>query len=149
MREAVAEAKKAMAVGEVPVGAVIVKDGEIIAAAHNEVESARDATAHAEVLAIRRAGQKLGTWRLDGAEMFVTLEPCTMCIGAIISARISKLYFGCYDERLGAVGSRYNIAETLTGEYANEDSRLKVYPEVLKEESEELLKEFFRSCRCK
>ena len=143
MREALAEAGKAQAAGEVPVGAVIVLDGNVIAAAHNEVESMCDATAHAEVLAIRRAGTKLGTWRLNGAELFVTLEPCTMCIGAIISARISKLYFGCYDARLGAVGSRYNIVDTLAGS----SHQLKVYPEVLKDESAAVLKEFFESCR--
>ena len=148
MKEAIAEAKKAILASEVPVGAIIVMDGNIIASAHNEVENTNDATAHAEILAIKRAGHKLGTWRLDGAEMFVTLEPCTMCIGAIISARISKLYFGCYDAKFGAVGSRYNIADTLTGEYANE-SGLKVYPEVLKDESAELLREFFKDCRCK
>ena len=149
MQKALEEAKKAMALSEIPVGAVIVMDGKIIATAHNEVESTHDATAHAEILAIKRAGKKLGTWRLNGAQMFVTLEPCTMCIGAIISARVSELYFGCYDARLGAVGSRYNIADTLTGEYANENNCLKVYPEILKDESTELLKEFFKNCRCK
>jgi len=143
MREALAEAKKAQVEGEVPVGAVIVLNNNIIATAHNEVEKNSDATAHAEILAIRRAGAKLGTWRLTEAELFVTLEPCTMCVGAIVLARIAKLYFGCYDARLGAVGSRYNIIDTL----AECGAKTKVYPEVLKVESEGLLKEFFKNCR--
>ena len=111
MREALAEAEKALAAGEMPVGCVIARGGEILARAHNEREAAGDPTAHAEVLAIRRAAKALGSWRLDGCALYVTLEPCPMCAGAISQARISRLVYGADDPAYGCAGSVYRIPE--------------------------------------
>ena len=109
MRQALALAKEGAALGEVPVGAVVVKDGQIIASAHNEREILPDATAHAEVLAIRRACAALGTNRLTGCTLYVTLEPCPMCAGALVNARVDHVVFGAYDARGGACGSMMRI----------------------------------------
>lgn len=109
MKEAIKEAYKALEKDEVPVGAVIVKDGHIIARAHNLRESLKSSLAHAEVLAIGEASRYLGDWRLNGCELYVTLEPCVMCAGAIIQSRISKLFIGTFDPKLGACGSAANI----------------------------------------
>ena len=109
MKQALALAKEGAALGEVPVGAVVVKDGQIIASAHNEREILPDATAHAEVLAIRRACAVLGTNRLSGCTLYVSLEPCTMCAGALVNARIDRVVFGAYDARAGACGSLLRI----------------------------------------
>ena len=109
MREAIKCAKRAYAKGEAPVGAVIVKDGEIIARAYNEREAKQDATLHAEMTAIRRACKKVGFWRLTGCELFVTLEPCAMCAGAIVLARLDRVVFGAFDPKAGACGSVMNI----------------------------------------
>ena len=111
MREALNEAGLAAAAGEMPVGCVIVRDGEIIARAHNECESARDATAHAELLAIRRACRALGDWRLTGCTLYVTLEPCPMCAGAVMRARLDRLVYGAADPGQGCAGSLYRIPE--------------------------------------
>lgn len=111
MREALAEAELAQAAGEMPVGCVIVREGEIVARAHNEREAAGDPTAHAEVLAIRRAAEALGGWRLDGCTLYVTLEPCPMCAGAISQARVSRLVYGAADPVYGCAGSVYRIPE--------------------------------------
>lgn len=142
MREALEEAKSAAAMGEVPVGAVIVRDGEIIARAHNEVENRGDPTAHAEMLAIRRATAELGGWKLPGCDMYVTVEPCSMCAGAIVWARISKLYIGCLDPKAGACGSVFNIPQ---------EKRLNHFVEIeeglLGSECSELMKDFFRKIR--
>ncbi|EGT3616000.1 nucleoside deaminase [Clostridium perfringens] len=108
---ALEEAEKARKNGEVPVGAVIVKDGEVIAKAHNLKESLNDPTAHAEILAIREACNKLNNWRLHGCEMYVTLEPCPMCAGAILQSRLSKVYIGTFDDTTGAAGSIVNILQ--------------------------------------
>ena len=108
---ALEEAEKAREKGEVPVGAVIVKDGEIIARAHNLKETLKDPTAHAEILAIREACNKLNNWRLHGCEMYVTLEPCPMCAGAILQSRLSKVYIGTFDDTTGAAGSIVNILQ--------------------------------------
>ena len=108
---ALEEAEKAREKGEVPVGAVIVKDGEIIARAHNLKETLKDPTAHAEILAIREACNKLNNWRLNGCEMYVTLEPCPMCAGAILQSRLSKIYIGTFDDTTGAAGSVVNILQ--------------------------------------
>ena len=105
MREAIAEAKKAAEIGEVPVGAVIVKGGEIIARAHNERETGKDATRHAEIIAIEKACKKLGGWRLIGCDMYVTLEPCPMCAGALVNSRMVRVIYGAKDLRAGAFGS--------------------------------------------
>lgn len=142
MRAAFEEAKAAAEMGEVPVGAVIVREGEIIARAHNEVESQGDPTAHAEMLAIRRATAELGGWKLPGCDMYVTVEPCSMCAGAIVWARIRKLYIGCPDPKAGACGSVFNIPQ---------EERLNHFVEIeeglLGSECSELMKEFFRKIR--
>ena len=111
MQEAIEEAKKAAAMGEVPVGAVIVKSGEIIGRGHNLTETLKDPTAHAEIIAIRQAAANLGGWRLTDCCIFVTAEPCSMCAGAIVWARIQKLYIGTMDPKSGACGSVFNIPQ--------------------------------------
>lgn len=103
------EAAAAVAHGDVPVGAVVLRDGEVIAQRHNERERAGDPTAHAEVLALRDAADVVGSWRLDGLTLVVTLEPCTMCAGALVSARIDQVVFGAADPKAGACGSLYNF----------------------------------------
>ena len=142
MREALKEAKAAADMGEVPVGAVVVREGEIIARAHNEVEEAGDPTAHAEMLAIRRAAEKLGGWKLPDCDMYVTVEPCSMCAGAIVWARIKKLYIGCLDPKAGACGSVFNIPQ---------EKKLNHYVEIeeglLADECSGLMKDFFRKIR--
>ena len=111
MSAALGEAAQALALGEVPVGAVVVRDGEIVASAHNERETGGDPTAHAEVLAIRRAARALGRRRLSDCTLYVTLEPCPMCAGAIAMARLGEVVFGAYDERAGCCGSLYALTE--------------------------------------
>lgn len=111
MRAALEEAERALALGEVPVGAVVVCGGEIVARAHNERETGGDPTAHAEVLAIRRAAAALGRRRLSDCTLYVTLEPCPMCAGAIAMARLGEVVFGAYDERAGCCGSLYALTE--------------------------------------
>lgn len=111
IREALKEAKRSLLLDEVPVGAVIVKDNKIIARTHNLRETLQDATAHAEVLAIKKACEVLGSWRLTGCDMYVTLEPCPMCAGAILQSRISKLYIGTFDPTSGACGSVINVLQ--------------------------------------
>ncbi len=141
MLRALENAKIAFENGDVPVGAVIVKDGEIIAEAYNERESSSRATAHAEILAIERACQKLERWRLSDCEMYVTLEPCTMCAGAILNARIGKIYYALKESNSGALGSVLNL---------NSYPLLhKVQTEVglCEEESRELLSTFFKQKR--
>lgn len=142
MSEALKEAEKAAAAGEIPVGAVIVRDGSIIARAHNMTETMKDPTAHAEILAIREAAKALGGWRLTDCEMFVTVEPCSMCAGAIVWSRISKLYIGAMDPKAGACGSLMNIPQ---------DERLNHFVEietgVMEEECSLIMKEFFRKLR--
>ncbi|WP_055072047.1 tRNA adenosine(34) deaminase TadA [Clostridium massiliamazoniense] len=108
---ALEEAKRAMKLGEVPVGAIIIKDNKIISKAHNLKETLNDPTAHAEILAIQKATKVLKNWRLSGCEMYVTLEPCPMCAGAILQSRISKLHIGTFDEKTGACGSVLNIVQ--------------------------------------
>lgn len=108
---ALEEAKKAYLKGEVPIGAVIVKDGEIIAKAHNLKETLKSSIAHAEILAIEEASRNIGDWRLNGAEMYVTLEPCSMCASAIAQSRISKLHIGTFNKDMGACGSVLNILD--------------------------------------
>ena len=111
MREALAEARLAAGAGEMPVGCVIVRDGAIIARAHNECESRRDATAHAELLAIRRASAACGDWRLDRCALYVTLEPCPMCAGAVVQARVGRLVYGAPNPAQGCAGSLYRVTE--------------------------------------
>jgi tRNA(adenine34) deaminase len=111
MEIALEEAKKAYSKGEVPIGAVIVKDNKIIARAHNLKETLKSAIAHAEILAIEEASKKIGDWRLNGAEMYVTLEPCSMCASAIAQARISRLHIGTFNKDMGACGTILNILD--------------------------------------
>lgn len=106
---AIKEAKKACLEDEVPIGAVIVLDGKVIARAHNKMEQTQLATAHAEILAINKACKKNKSWRLDGAELYVTIEPCPMCAGAIANARIKKVYFGAYEKKSGSAVSKFNV----------------------------------------
>ena len=111
MKKALEQAKRAANIGEVPVGAVIVKDGRIIARGYNRRESLQMATAHAEHIAIDKACKKLGSWRLTGCTLYVTLEPCVMCAGAIVQARIDRVIFGAYDRQAGGCGSLYRLTE--------------------------------------
>ncbi len=109
MAFAMTEARAAGRRGDVPVGAVVARDGRLLAAAGNEREASRDPTAHAEVLALRRAAAVLGTWRLTGCSVFATLEPCTMCAGALVAARVERVSFAAFDPKAGACGSLYNL----------------------------------------
>src|SRR2546426_10032967 len=111
MRLALEQAGLAPALGEVPIGAVLVQDGQVLAQVHNFREVWQDPTAHAEIVAIREAAGRLGTWRLTGATLYVTVEPCSMCAGAIIQSRISRLVFGARDPKAGACGSVFNLPE--------------------------------------
>ncbi|MBQ0099383.1 MAG: nucleoside deaminase, partial [Firmicutes bacterium] len=106
---ALKEAKKAFNEDEVPIGAVLVKDGQVLSKAHNKIEKKQLATAHAEILAIEKAERKLKSWRLDGVDMYVTLEPCPMCAGAIVNARINNVYFGAFEKKSGSAESKFNI----------------------------------------
>ncbi len=142
MKEALKEAKKAYEKLEVPVGAVIVKDGKIIARGHNLKETKKDTTRHAEIIAIEKASKKLGAWRLLGCEMYVTLEPCSMCAGAMINSRIKKLYIGAIDEKTGAVGSVLNLLEDYKFNH-----NIEVEKGILKEDCEKILKDFFKDLR--
>lgn len=142
MKFALMEAEKAFEKGEVPIGAVVVKDERIIGRGYNLKESLKDPTAHAEIIAITSAAQTLQDWRLDDSTLYVTLEPCPMCAGAILNARIKKLVFGAYDEKYGACGSLDNI---LDGRYLNH--KVIVKGGVLKERSEDLLGRFFEFLR--
>lgn len=142
MKEALKEAKKAYNKLEVPVGAVIVKDGQIIARSHNLKESKKDTTKHAEILAIQKASKKLNSWRLLDCEMYVTLEPCTMCAGALIQARVRKVYIGTMDYKTGACGSVLNVLEDYTFNH-----KVEYETGILKQECENILQDFFKELR--
>ena len=142
MRAALKEAYKAEKEDEVPVGCVIVKDGKVIARARNAREKSQCATRHAEMIAIEKACRKTGFWRLCGCEMYVTLEPCAMCAGALVNARVDKLYFGAYDKKAGAVETLYRIP---TDERLNH--RLEVSGGILEEECGAVLSSFFQRKR--
>ncbi len=144
MQEAIKEAKKAKEKLEVPVGCVIVKDGKIIARAHNLKESKVDTTKHAEILAIQKASKKLKAWRLLDCEMYVTLEPCPMCAGAIIQSRIKTIYIGAMDEKTGACGSVLNLLQDYAFNHIVE-----VEKGIEKEKCEKILKDFFKEIRQK
>lgn len=141
---ALVEARKAYELGEVPIGAVVVKDGEVIATAYNLRETGHDATAHAEVLAIRRACEKIGHWRLTGATLYVTIEPCPMCAGALVMSRIDRLVYGAADYKAGAVESLFNITN-----HSGLNHRIEVRAGVREEECRILMKDFFRERRKK
>lgn len=142
MKEALKEAKKAYDKLEVPVGCVIVKDNKIIARAHNLKETKSDTTKHAEIIAIQKASKKLESWRLLDCEMYVTLEPCSMCAGAMINSRIKKLYIGALDEKTGACGSVLNLLEDYQFNH-----KIEVEKGILKKECESILKQFFKMLR--
>jgi tRNA(adenine34) deaminase len=142
MTIAIEEAKKAEAIMEVPIGAIIVKDGEIIARGHNLRETEQRSIAHAEMLAIDEACQKLGTWRLEDATLYVTLEPCPMCAGAVVLSRVKRVVFGAYDPKGGCAGTLMNL---LTEEKFNH--QVEVEGGVLEKECGELLTNFFRRIR--
>ena len=142
MHEALVEAKNAFTLGEIPIGAVIVKNGQIIARDHNRREELNDPTAHAEILVMRKAGEILGGWRLPGTTLYVTIEPCPMCAGALVQARVGRIVYGAADSKAGAVDSLYTIT---TDERLNH--RLEVTGGVLADEASELMRHFFRSRR--
>ena len=142
MKEALKEAKKAYDKLEVPVGCVIVRDGKIVARAHNLKETKKDTTKHAEILAIQKASKKLEAWRLLDCDMYVTLEPCSMCAGAIINSRIRNLYIGTMDKKTGAAGSVLNLFEDFTFNH-----KVTVQNGILKEQCEKILKDFFKELR--
>lgn len=144
MKEALKQAKKAYEKGEIPVGAIIVKDNKIIARAYNEKEYKFDTTKHAEILAIQKASKKLKSWRLTDCDMYVTLEPCSMCAGALIQSRIRKVYIGTMDEKTGACGSVLNLLEDYTFNH-----QVEVETNILQPECEQLLKSFFKEIRNK
>ena len=142
MRLAIAEAERAAAMGEVPVGAVVVRGGEIVGRGHNRREVDGDPLAHAELLAIRRASQEIGGWRLSGCTLYVTLEPCAMCAGALVNSRVDRLVYGAPDPKAGYCGSLGDLARD---ERLNH--RLEVTAAVLEDECGDLLKEFFEGLR--
>ncbi|MBX5476525.1 MAG: tRNA adenosine(34) deaminase TadA [Clostridia bacterium] len=143
MRRALELARRAADVGDVPVGAVIVSpEGAVLGEGYNRREADGDPTAHAEVVALRQAARALGHWRLEGCTIYVTLEPCAMCAGALVLARVRRLVFGASDPKAGAVGSLYNIAQD-----ARLNHRLEVTSGVLAEEAAALLRAFFRERR--
>jgi tRNA(adenine34) deaminase len=142
MRLALESAKQAPARGEVPIAAVLVQNGQVLTQAHNAREIWQDPTAHAEVVTIREAAARLGAWRLTDTTLYVTLEPCAMCIGAIILARIPRLVFGACDPKAGACGSIFSIHEE-----RRLNHRVEVIGGVLEEESQELLQAFFKNLR--
>ncbi len=138
MKLALEQAK--LSASDIPVGAVIVRDGEIIAQACNRKEKTSDVTAHAEIVAIREAEKKLKNWRLDGCDLYVTLEPCPMCAWAIIQARINTVYFGSYDVNYGALGSKIDLRKLL-------NSSIKVYGGIMEAECDKILKDYFAKLR--
>jgi tRNA(adenine34) deaminase len=142
MRRALAAAEEAAGRGEVPVGAIVVLGDEVVAVAHNERETASDPTAHAEVLALRRAAAALGSWRLTDAELFVTMEPCPMCAGALVNARVRRVYFGCDDPKAGAVRTLYSLLDD-----KRLNHRVEVVAGLLGAESAALLRGFFSRLR--
>jgi tRNA(adenine34) deaminase len=142
MQRAITEAAKARAKDEVPIGCIIVRDNKVIARGHNLRETSQDPAAHAELLAIRKAARKLGSWRLLETVLYVTLEPCTMCMGAIILARIPTVVFGCYDPKGGAAGSLYDLSCD-----PRLNHRVELLPRVLESECSGLLSNFFTDLR--
>ena len=142
MRAALAEAKLAAESGEVPVGAVVVAGGEVVAGGHNRSESDNDPSAHAEIVALREAARKADNYRLTDATLFVTLEPCAMCMGALVQARIERLVFGAYDPKAGAAGSALDLSDSPSFNH-----RFEINGGVLAEECGEVLKTFFESKR--
>ncbi|HEX2962829.1 MAG: tRNA adenosine(34) deaminase TadA [Bacteroidota bacterium] len=142
MYAALSEAEKALEENEVPIGAVVVHKNRIIGRGYNQTERLKDPTAHAEILAITSAANHLQNWRLNECDIYVNVEPCVMCTGAMIAARIDSLYFSTYEPKFGACGSLYNIAED-----GRLNHKIKVYSGIYAEESRMLMKEFFQKTR--
>jgi tRNA(adenine34) deaminase len=142
MREALRQGQKAYAADEVPVGAVVVREGKIIARAHNQVELLKDATAHAEMLALTQAEAAVGDWRLKDCDLYVTKEPCAMCAGAVVHTRIRRVIFGCADPSAGAAGSMINLLQMPTFNH-----RCEITSGVLQKECAAILQDFFRKRR--
>ena len=144
MKEAIKQAKKAYDKEEIPLGAVIVKDGKIIARGYNKKEEKKDTTQHAEIIAIQKASRKIGAWRLQDCEMYVTLEPCAMCTGALIQARLKRVYIGTMDPKTGACGSVLNLLEDYKFNH-----KVEVETNIMQKECEKILKDFFKYLRSK
>ena len=142
MARALTLARAAGEMGEVPVGAVLVKDGVVVGEGHNHPLGSRDPTAHAEILALRDAGQRLGNYRLPGTVLYVTLEPCCMCVGALIHARVQRVVFGAFDAKTGALGGALDLAA-----HGRHNHRLQVLGGVMEREAAEMLRAFFRERR--
>ncbi len=142
MELAVQEARQASRTGEVPVGAVLVRDGEVVARDHNRPISLNDPTAHAEILVLRAGASRIGNYRLGGCELYVTIEPCLMCAGAIVQSRVARLIFGTRDEKAGAVKSLYHILDD-----SRLNHRVQVTEGVLGEQCQEIIQAFFSARR--
>ncbi|UNC90644.1 tRNA adenosine(34) deaminase TadA [Candidatus Contubernalis alkaliaceticus] len=142
MRAALEEAQNAFEKGEVPIGAVLVKDGQVIVRAHNLKEERRDPTAHAEILVIQKASQIFNSWRLAGTTLYVTIEPCPMCAGALIQARVGKLVFGARDVKAGVCGSLYNLVQDNRFNHC-----LEIEEGILKDSCAEIMQRFFKERR--
>ncbi len=138
MFAALQEAEKALEENEIPVGAVVVKDNKIIGRGYNQVERLKDATAHAEMIALTAAANNIGNWRLNNCSIYVTLEPCIMCTGAMLASRIEELYFAALDQKFGACGSLYNLAED-----GKTNHKIKTFSGIYADESRKILQEFF------
>lgn len=143
MKKALEEAQKAYEILETPIGAVIVKDGKIISKGYNMRETKQDVTLHAEIIAIKKACSKLGSWRLDGCDLYVTLEPCIMCAGAIQQSRMRKVYFGALQPKSGGIISKANIFDLKLNHHVEYSGK------ILAKESEEILNKFFQEMRLK
>lgn len=144
MRSALAQARKAYAIGEVPIGAVIVHDGIIIARGYNRRNTDKNTLSHAEITAIRKASKKLNDWRLEGCTIYITLEPCPMCAGAIVQSRIDRCVFACSSDKSGSAGSILNILDTPAFNH-----QVEITKGILQEECQEILKKFFKELRIK
>jgi tRNA(adenine34) deaminase len=144
MFAALQEAEKALEDNEVPIGAVVVKGNKIIGRGFNQVEKLKDATAHAEMIALTSAANNIGNWRLSECSIYVTLEPCIMCTGALLASRIKDLYFSIFDTKFGACGSLHNLAE-----YSKTNHKINVYSGIYSDESKKLLQEFFNNLKNK
>ena len=142
MKEDIRQAKKAAALGEVPIGCVIVHDGQVIGRGYNRRNTDKSTLAHAEITAIKRASKKLGDWRLEDCTLYVTLEPCQMCAGAIVQARIPEVMIGCMNPKAGCAGSIYNLLQEPAFNH-----QVSLFKGVLEEECSQMLKDFFRSLR--
>ena len=142
MREALAEAEKAYALGEVPIGAVVVRDGEVLGRGHNLRETLADSSAHAEILALREAARTIGDWRLTGCTLYVTIEPCPMCAGALVQFRVTRLVYGAKDSKAGAVDSLLDLVRD-----PRFNHQVEVISGVLEEECRAVIQRFFRGLR--